>query len=133
MISIWIRFSRRVVIKILKDHPDARVEFPDDETLATITAAITDKYPELEELGETVWAAMDGLKTLIQSSGDDLTQNKFHNGWKNAHYVNSLFLFSADGKVRAVVFNVPGVVHDSTMAEWGGVYEKVEELFQSCR
>ena len=75
-----------------------------------------------------MWGALDGLKATIGKSGHDNTQNKFYNGWTHGHYVNSIFLFSPDGKIRMTVFNCPGVMHDSDMAGHG-LYEKMENVY----
>jgi DDE superfamily endonuclease len=42
-----------------------------------------------------------------------------------------LFLFSPDGKIRACYINAPGTMHDSTMAKWGRIYNKIDELYVS--
>ena len=38
-------------------------------------------------------------------------------------------MFSACGRIIACVTNVPGSVHDSTMAMWGGIYELLAEVY----
>jgi DDE superfamily endonuclease len=44
------------------------------------------------------------------------------------HYISNLFLFSPDGKIRACYVNA-GTMHDSTMAKWGRLYDKVNQLY----
>ena len=46
-ISVWLRFGTRILIKVLHDHPLAKVELPTDEQLAEFQAAIIRKYPLL--------------------------------------------------------------------------------------
>jgi hypothetical protein len=41
------------------------------------------------------------------------------------------FLFSPDGKIRACYIKAPGTMHDSTMAKWGRIYDKIDELHAS--
>ena len=53
----------------------------------------------------------------------------FFNGWTHGHYVNSLFLFVPDGKIRGCVLNAPGTFHDSTMAEYG-MYERMDSIYR---
>mmetsp|Transcript_26105 Transcript_26105/g.37105 ORF Transcript_26105/g.37105 Transcript_26105/m.37105 type:complete len:137 (-) Transcript_26105:200-610(-) len=72
---------------------------------------------------------MDGLKLRIQSPSDDAKQSLFYNGWTHDHYTSNLFLFSPDGKIRAMYINAPGCLHDSTLAHWSGIYKKIEQLF----
>jgi hypothetical protein len=125
-LSIWLRFGRRVLIRILKDHPLARVELPSEEELRHFVSSISDKYPSLSN----VWCAMDGLKLYLERAGNETSQNNFYNGWQHDHFVNSLFVFTPDGKVRLCFLNAPGTVHDSTMAIWGQVYERLLQMFE---
>jgi hypothetical protein len=53
------------------------------------------------------------------------------NGWTHDHYVCNLFLFSPDGKIRACYINCPVTMHDSTMANWGGNYKKLDNLYEA--
>jgi len=47
----------------------------------------------------------------------------FFNGWTHSHCMTNLFIFAPDGIVIAGVVNAPGSVHDSSLAEWGGIYQ----------
>ena len=88
-------------------------------------AAIGAKYPACPD----VRGAVDGLKIHIQGSTNWATQNYFFNGWKSAHYVNSVFVFAPDGRIRISVLNAPGTFHDSTIADYG-VYSSMEQVYQ---
>eukprot|EP00536_Pseudo-nitzschia_multiseries_P005992 jgi/Psemu1/192120/e_gw1.123.37.1 len=63
----------------------------------------------------------------LQQSGDWTKQNPYYNGWTSATYINSVFLFCPDGRIRACVLNCPGSWHDSTQADYG-LYEKKMKL-----
>ena len=63
-------------------------------------------------------------------------QDRYYNGWTHSHYVSAVIVivfcsdgavivFCPDGTIPIVAYNVPGSVHDSMIAEWGGVYEKL--------
>ena len=80
--------------------------------VASFQATIGAKYPYCAN----VWESLDGLKASVQKAGNDTTQNQFYNGWAHGHYVNSIFLFSADGKICLTVFNCPGMMHGSEIA-----------------
>jgi hypothetical protein len=54
----------------------------------------------------------------------------FYNKWTCKHYVNCLFVFAPDGMIVMCLINAPGSIHDSTMAEWGDVYTKLEIVYQ---
>ena len=79
-------------------------------------------------LCKDVWEAADGLKLLIQSTEDEGKQNKNYNGWTHGHYINSVFIFAPDGKIRVCLLNAPGTFHDSTMADYG-VYDAMETVY----
>ena len=98
---------------------------PTDDELDEFVAAIAVKYPALTNC----WGAMDGLKLRLERAGDNNMQNNYYNGWTHDHYVSNLFLFSPDGKIRACYINAPGTMHDSSMAKWSGLYDKVDGLY----
>jgi hypothetical protein len=94
-LSFWLRFSRRLLVKVLRDDPLAKVTVPTDLEICNFEAAIASKYPALTNC----WRAMDGL-TRLERAGDQRVQNVFYNGWtQHDHYVSNLFLFSPDGKI----------------------------------
>lgn len=122
----WLKFSRRILVYILHKHPLAKVSLPSEDELKTYVDAIGTKYPLLK--AEKAWAAMDGLKVPIQQSSNWLVQNQFYNGWTCSTYINSVFVFAPDGRIRICLTNAPGSWHDSTMADYG-VYDKIEDLY----
>ena len=69
---------------------------------------------------------------MIQSAGDDEEQNCYYNGWTCDHYVNAVLVFCPDGTIPICCYNVPETVHDSMVAIFGNVYNKLENIFQSC-
>lgn len=124
-VSIWLRYTRRILIKVLQHHPLAKIEIPSDDEIAEFVRVISEKYPHVG----SVWGAMDGLKLYLQSAGDTDTQNTFYNGWQHNHFVNSLFLFAPDGTICMKYINAPGTVHDSSMATWGSLYDMLDEIY----
>jgi DDE superfamily endonuclease len=79
-----------------------------------------------------VFCVGDGLKLPIQCPNDVLIQNRFYNGWAKGHYISNLLIFGIDGKIIHCVLNAPGSVHDSTLAEWGGFYESMQNIYLEC-
>jgi hypothetical protein len=124
-LSLWMRFGRRLLLRVLREDRNGAVVMPDNDEIDTFIAAIRAKYPALHNC----WGAMDGLKLRVERSGHHQIQNIFFNGWQHDHYVSNLFLFSPDGKIRACYINAPGTMHDSSMARQGGVYSKIDALF----
>ena len=124
-VSVWLRFGRRLLVKVLQNHPDAEVRMPTRSEIASFKAVIREKYPVLKN----VWGAMDGLKVLIEANPD--LENIFYNGWKCDHYISNLFVFSPDGRIRACYINAPGSWHDSTLAHLSKIYEKLDAVHDS--
>jgi hypothetical protein len=67
----------------------------------------------------------------MQAALDDITQNIFYNGWTHGHYISCIFVFAPDGKIHICSLNSPGCWHDSTQADHGGVYDKIEEVYEA--
>jgi hypothetical protein len=44
----------------------------------------------------------------------------------------AVIVFCPDGTIPICCFNVPGSVHDSLMAEWGSVYDKLGRVYARC-
>ena len=95
------------------------------EEVLAFQQATTAKYPSLPE----VWDTLNGLNLNIQSTKDDKVQSIFYNGWTHGHYVSNVFVFGMDGTIRICGLNAPGTMHDSTLADYGNVYEKLERVF----
>jgi hypothetical protein len=72
---------------------------------------------------------MDGLKLMLEQIGDALIQEQFYNGWMHNHYVMSVMCFYPDGTIPIVFCNIPGAVHDSQVADYGEIYNKLELVY----
>ena len=125
---MWLRFGRRILCRILRSHADAIIQLPSREEINEFTIRINEKYPVLEN----VYGAMDGLKVNLEKSTDNDKQTMFYNGWTHGHYVSGMLLFTPDGRVRAAYVNAPGCLHDSTLASWSEIYNKVDQVHELC-
>jgi hypothetical protein len=94
-ISMYLRFGRRILIKILFRHPAAMVCIPTVEKIREYCAAIQARHSLLKD----VWCTMDGLKLYLQQAGAANTQNNFYNGWTHDHYVSGVYCFCPDGTI----------------------------------
>jgi hypothetical protein len=74
---------------------------------------------------------MDGVKLLLETSGSYRIQECFYNGWTHDHYVSNIFVFCPSGVIVACSVNNPGCMHDSQIAEQGGVYAKLEIAYDA--
>jgi DDE superfamily endonuclease len=77
-----------------------------------------------------VFAVADGCKLYFESTTDLDEQSMYYNGWKSSHFITNLFVFSIDGRCISAVLNAPGSLHDSTLAEWGGVYQELPDMYE---
>ena len=96
-----------------------------DEKIGLWKGTIASKYPDLNN----VYLAVDGLKLRLQKPDDDSVQNYFYNGWISDHYVSNLFAFAPDGTIPACVLDAPGSLHDSTVADFGGLYTLLTDVY----
>jgi hypothetical protein len=125
-VSIYLRFGRRILVAVLESEPLARLSIPSDERIKECKRMIEKRHPLLKD----VWCCMDGLKLQIQKPPEDLKQGEFYNGWTHDHYVTSVFVFAPDGTIPICSFNHPGSTHDSDIAEYGGIYKKLGDVFR---
>ena len=47
------------------------------------------------------------------------------------HYVSAVLVFCLDGTIPIACYNVPGCIHDSTIADWGNIYKKLEGIYNA--
>ena len=88
---------------------------------------VRNRHPFLTD----VWCTMDGLKITLEQSGDALIQEHFYNGWTHDHYVSSVLCFCPDRTIPIAYVNIPaGAVHDSQIANYGDIYDKLEIVYQ---
>ena len=126
-LTMYLRFGRRIIVEVLKNNPLASITIPSAAKVEEYKQLVRDKYPLLTN----VWASMDGIKTPIQQASSTKQQSYFYNGWKHNHFVTSVFCFCPDGTIPIAYMNLPGAMHDSTIAEWGGIYDKLAGLYET--
>ncbi len=125
---MYLTFSIVILISILHPKDDTKIRQPTVEKIQQYQHE--DAKWHLGLAG--VWCAMDGLKLLIQSAGDDEEQNCYYIGWTCDHCMNAVPVFCPDGTIPICCYNVPRTVHDSMVAVVENIYEKLESIFQSC-
>ena len=125
-VSMYIRFGRRVIIEVLKKNDLASIRMPTELEIQSYMTSIASKHPNLKG----VWATMDGLKIYLQQSPCVKNQEHFYNGWTHDHYVTNVLVFCPDGTIPMTFYNCPGSVHDSQVAMWGNIYEKLEMVYE---
>ena len=126
-LCVYLRYGIRLMVETFHNDPLARVSIPSAEDIETFKVAFSKRHPLLNDC----WATMDGLKLYLQASGNSEIQERFYNGWTHDHYVTSVFCFCPDGTIPIAFFNVPGCVHDSQVADFGRIYDKLEDVYQT--
>jgi DDE superfamily endonuclease len=124
--NVWLKFGRRGLLLLLRSHPLSRVQMPTDDKIDSLKAACAAKHPVLRE---DVYCVADGVKFYFEQCKDLDEQSMYYNGWMCDHFVGNLFVFGLDGLIIACVVNAPGSMHDSTLAELGGVYDKLNDTY----
>ena len=125
----WLYFGRRILIKVLIEERQAQIILPHEQDIEVYKAAIVGRHPHLRDVAFTA----DGVKLSLECAGDDPTENQFYNGWTHDHYVSAILLFAPDGTIPAAVYNAPGTMHDSTVADYGEMYAKLQLLWDRYR
>ena len=126
-VSLHLRFSRRVLIKLLGQDQSARARSPNSVEIEQFIESISNRHPILGS--KRVWGTMDGLKLTLQQSGRFTIQLRYYNGWTHDHYISNLFVFAPDGTIRFYCINCPRSVHDSQVGELSGMFQKLQSVF----
>jgi hypothetical protein len=92
------------LLRVLSDNKDAIVEMPSDDRVKELCKIFHERHDLLPD----VYCVADGLKLYFEQCA---------------------FVFSIDGRIIRGIVNAPGSLHDSTLAEWGGIYESLEEVY----
>jgi hypothetical protein len=117
----WLRFGKRCLFVALDNF---KPKLPSADDVQAYKQALSVKYPHAEDVA----FAIDGCKMSIQASSNDLTQNRFYNGWLHGHFLSNVFVFAPDGKIICCVVNAPGSMHDAQVADYG-IYDKLQFLY----
>ena len=124
--NVWLRFGRRMLLRALVLLDDAVVKAPTLEKVREYQDSIRERHVYLNR----VYCFADGLKLPFEACSGLLEQGMYYNGWTHGHYITNVFVFAADGTIIDAVLNVPGSVHDSQVAVWGGLYNRLKEMYQ---
>jgi hypothetical protein len=88
VLSLFLRYSIKLLYKVLKEEPLARVEIPSEEDIRKYQEVIASNFSVLDG----IWCVVDGLKIPIQKSGVEATQNAYYNRWLHSHFVGCIFV-----------------------------------------
>jgi hypothetical protein len=122
----YLLFGKRIIVMVLRHDDQAAVQIPSSEKIDEYKKMVVNRHRFLTD----VWCTMDGLKLTLEMSGDAITQERYYNGWTHDHYVTSVLCFCPDGTIPIAYINIPGSVHDSQVAEYGNIYNKLECVYR---
>jgi DDE superfamily endonuclease len=117
----WLSFGKSCLFSVLSEY---KPTFPNAIKVEAYKVALSVKYRHAVDVA----FACDGVKIPIAKPGDHFKQSKYYNGWTHGHYVSCIFVFAPDGTIPVCVLNAPGCLHGSTVADYGGVYDKLRSL-----
>ena len=120
----WLAFGKKCLFTSLSEY---KPTYPSVQKVEAYKAALSVKYRHTADVA----FACDGVKLNIEKPGDHYKQSKYYNGWTHGHYVSCIFVFAPDGTIPVCALNAPGCLHDSTVAEYGGVYDKLRSLYDT--
>ncbi len=121
----YLLFAKRIIVMVSQEHPMAEVQIPSTQKIEECVQMVNRRHPYLLD----VWCTMDGLKLMLEQSGNALIQEQFYNGWTHDHYVTSVMCFCPDGTILIAFCNIPGAIHDSQVADYGDLYDKLELVY----
>ena len=121
----WLRLGKLCLFVALSDFAP---KGSSAEDIQKYMNAIGERYPRMANVA----FAADGLKLPIHPPANDLKQSKFYNGWQHGHYISNVFVFAADGTIPFCALNAPGCLHDSTVADYGDLYKKLQDAHDMC-
>ncbi len=124
-LSVYLGFGIHLIVETFCDDPLARFSIPSMEEIETFKATFGERHPLLNNC----WATMDWLKLFLQSSRNAEIQERYYNRWMHDHHVTSVFCFCPNGTIPITFFNVPQFVHDNQVAEFGRIYNTLEDVF----
>jgi hypothetical protein len=93
-VSRYIHFSLDILLAVLRQIPDARIQWPSNiEEFQALNDLIITRHPLLEG----AFASIDGLNLPVQTADDPEVENSTYNGWLCEHFVSSVLVFSPKG------------------------------------
>jgi hypothetical protein len=106
-----INWMLRRTVRLLADHPFAKVRFPDDVKMREFVNMVKVREP----LAEDVIGFMDGVSFQTECTSERVEQNALYCGYDCDTMVNNAYAFGIDGKVFFAAVNFPGSWADGSL------------------
>jgi len=110
-------------VKLLSRDIKGKLGMPTKMRVEAYKEAVRERHLALEDVG----LSMDGLRL---SADGFVEQNNYYNGWKRNHFNASIFVFAPNGTTVFMFTNCAGSQDDSTLADMGGIYDKLRVLYE---
>lgn len=125
-VSVRIGLTMTILINILKNDKRYSINWPSNVEIDSYKHII---HKHREHL-KGVYCFCNGFKLLIDKPINITLQNRYYNKWIDDYYISNLFVFAPnDGKIIFALYNAPGCIHDTTLIEWGSLYELIHETY----
>ena len=103
--------SEPLMFAVLRNFPDAVIEWPSFKEQRASASRIESKYP----LVPRRFGFVDGKNLSVLQSGNVEKQNSQYNGWLHDCFVSGVLVFDANGCLIWCKHNCPGSWNDSDM------------------
>ena len=99
-LSRYLDFAQDILLDVLRSLNEAAIVFPRTrQQFQEFSDIICARHPLLEG----AFGSIDGLSLPTQESDDPEFENATYNGWKCAHRINNILVFSPEGKVDFIL------------------------------
>lgn len=112
MCSIFVRFGRRILLRVLSGNFNALIKIPTYDEIQSYKAATKAKYSLLDD----TFSVEDDVKICLEQCGDVVIHNMSFNRWQHDHFVRNVLVFGPSGVVISRDLDAPGAMHDSCIA-----------------
>ncbi len=99
-------------VRLLRDHPFARVRFPDDAKMRDFANMVQRREPMVND----IIGFLDGVSFLVQCMDEWIRQNAMYCEFDCDTMVNNVLAYSPDGKVFFAAVNFPGSWADRSLS-----------------
>ena len=106
-----INMMLKRVVRDLRSHPMARVQFPDEGKMRVFADQVQLREPSVDD----IIGFMDGVALTSECTDERITQNAFYCGYDCDTMVNNVFAYGPDGKVFFCAINFPGSWADGSL------------------
>jgi hypothetical protein len=107
-----INMMLKRTVQLLRDHPFARVRFPDDAKMRDFANMVQRR----ELMVDDIISFLDGVLFPVQCTDERIRQNAMYCGYNCDTMVNNVLAYGPDGKVFFAAVNFPGSWADGSLS-----------------